>query len=186
MLDLREETFVIIDHLLSEVWSDNLTGDSAECDPPSQEHECLAVAAINILKLQLHSCLARDQPIPEYLWHGSPLLTSLREKISELAANAGVVSTVQEAAQQCLQVSWVILMPRAEERAKALSALLPTVTSSENAGEGAHSGKRFMTNLLVSSLMEESELKSALLTAIKVEVSTIQHYGLDLTVSKFF
>ena len=68
----------------------------------------------------------------------------------------------------------------------ALSALLPTVTSSENAGEGAHSGKRFMTNLLVSSLMEESELKSALLTAIKVEVSTIQHYGLDLTVSKNF
>ena len=53
----------------------------------------------------------------------------------------------------------------------AFSALLPTVTSSENAGEGAHSGKKFMTNLLVSSLMEESELKSALLTAIKVEVS---------------
>ena len=55
----------------------------------------------------------------------------------------------------------------------AFSALLPTVTSSENAGEGAHSGKKFMTNLLVSSLMEESELKSALLTAIKVEVSKI-------------
>ena len=48
---------------------------------------------------------------------------SFREKIAELAANAGVVSTVQEAAQQCLQVAWVILMPRAEERAKALSGV---------------------------------------------------------------
>ena len=51
------------------------------------------------------------------------LYLSFRDKISELAANAGVVSTVQEAAQQCLQVSWVILMPRAEERAKALSGV---------------------------------------------------------------
>ena len=70
----------------------------------------------------------------------------------------------------CAQVSWVVLMPGADERAKALSALLPSV-SLENSSCEAHSGKRFMTNLLVSSLMEEQELKSALLTAIKVEVS---------------
>lgn len=42
-----------------------------------------------------------------------------------LASSAGVLSTVQAAAQAVLQSGWSVLLPTAEERARALSALLP-------------------------------------------------------------
>ena len=73
------------------------------------------MASINILKLQLHSCLSAGE-VPECLRPGSALLSSLRQKVVELATNEGVVGTLQTSAQKCLQEAWVILMPGADER----------------------------------------------------------------------
>ena len=62
------------------------------------------MASVNILKLQLHSCLNSKVPLPEHLRPGSSVLDSLRQKVVELATNDGVVATLQTAAQDCLQV----------------------------------------------------------------------------------
>lgn len=60
---------------------------------------------------------------------GGALLASLKQTVAGLASNAGVLSSVQAAAQAVLQSGWSVLLPTAEERARALSSLLP------NAGE---------------------------------------------------
>lgn len=57
---------------------------------------------------------------------GSILLNSLKQTVVTLASNAGVLNTVQSAAQAVLQSGWSVLLPTAEERARALSALLPS------------------------------------------------------------
>ena len=68
---------------------------------------------------------------PEYMYLfyqnflGTTLLSSLKTKVVELASNSNVLETIQRSAQGCLQVGWMVLLPTAEERARALSALLP-------------------------------------------------------------
>ena len=57
---------------------------------------------------------------------GCALVTSLKQRLVALASNAGVIATVQRAAQAVLLNGWSLLLPTAEERARALSSLLPT------------------------------------------------------------
>lgn len=133
---------------------------------------------------------------------GSALLNNLKQTVVVLASNAGVLNTVQGAAQAVLQSGWSVLLPTAEERARALSSLLP------NAGESVSEhllihylgyknnkkkvstlnvltltlfpasgnemsvspGRRFMIDLLVSSLMADGGLESALNAAITAEI----------------
>ena len=66
---------------------------------------------------------------------GSVLLNNLKQTVVTLASNAGVLNTVQTAAQAVLQSGWSVLLPTAEERARALSSLLP------NAGEACPGGR---------------------------------------------
>ncbi len=54
MLDICEETFRLIDQLLTEVWEGL---DGRRDWPPKQEQECIAVSCLNLLKLQLHAML---------------------------------------------------------------------------------------------------------------------------------
>lgn len=56
---------------------------------------------------------------------GTKLLVSLKQRVVDLASSSGILSFVQEAAQAALQNSWIILLPTADERARALSSLLP-------------------------------------------------------------
>ena len=61
----------------------------------------------------------------------------------------------------------MILLPTPDERARALSGLLPN-SNDPNSGNGCiPTGKRFMTDLLVSSLMADGGLETALMAAIK-------------------
>lgn len=55
---------------------------------------------------------------------GSKLLNNLKAKIVHLASSAGIISTVQQAAQAALQAGWSILLPTASERAETLTSLL--------------------------------------------------------------
>lgn len=76
--------------------------------------------------LQLHAAIS-NQVDPEELGLGlgSGLLNNLKQTVVTLASNAGVLNTVQAAAQAVLQSGWSVLLPTAEERARALSSLLP-------------------------------------------------------------
>ena len=79
---------------------------------------------------QLHAAICQNESQSRLgLSAGSSLLSTLKHHVVTLASNVGVVHTVQYAAQSTLQNGWSILMPTPEERANALSALLP------NAGE---------------------------------------------------
>ena len=103
MLDICEETFRLLDRLLDEVWGGGLDGKSRERPPPKQEEECVAVGALNLLKLQLFAVLSRKERVPPCLAPGTALLAALKRKVVELASNACVLETVQRSAQQCLQ-----------------------------------------------------------------------------------
>ena len=167
VLDVSAATFRMLDHLMDEVW-DGLDGRKER--PPKQEQECIAVACLNLLKLQFHAALVHR--IDVGLLDDAAVLTSLKRKVVELASNVGVLETIQRCAQQCLEVGWSLLIPTADERARALSTLLPGDSASAAAQCGG--GRRFMANLLVSSLMADGGLEAALLAAVKAEVSDLE------------
>uniref|UniRef100_A0A673CTH4 E3 ubiquitin-protein ligase HERC2 n=1 Tax=Sphaeramia orbicularis TaxID=375764 RepID=A0A673CTH4_9TELE len=165
VVDVCPMTFEQLDLLLRQV-SEGMDGSSDW--PPSQEKECMVVATLNLLRLQLHAAIS-NQVDPEELGLGlgSVLLNNLKQTVVVLASNAGVLNTVQAAAQAVLQSGWSVLLPTAEERARALSSLLP------NAGD-VSPGRRFMIDLLVSSLMADGGLESALNAAITAEIQDIE------------
>ncbi|XP_077795037.1 E3 ubiquitin-protein ligase HERC2 isoform X12 [Macaca mulatta] len=68
---------------------------------------------------QLHAAISH-QVDPEFLGLGlgSVLLNSLKQTVVTLASSAGVLSTVQSAAQSVLQSGWSVLLPTAKERAE--------------------------------------------------------------------
>ena len=79
------------------------------------------------LSFQLYAAISQGESgLRLGLVPGGSLITSLKHRVVALASNSGVLSTVQTAAQAVLQNGWSLLLPTAEERARALSALLPT------------------------------------------------------------
>lgn len=111
---------------------------------------------------------------------GSNLLASLRQQVMSLASKNGVVNTIQAAAQTTLQAGWSVLLPTADERAKTLSSLLPSVG---NDSSNVNSGQRFMTDLLVSTLMADEGLETALKAAIKGEIADCIVYNINKTLN---
>ncbi|XP_023713900.1 E3 ubiquitin-protein ligase HERC2 [Cryptotermes secundus] len=165
VVDVCEETFQMLDQLLGLV-CEGVTGNLDW--PPPQDKECMAVACLNLLKLQLHAMISHSVDVGCIgLGPNTNLLTSLKQHVVELASNVGVLNTIQSAAQATLQAGWSILLPTADERAKTLSALLPSTGSDPSAISAGH---RFMTDLLVSSLMADGGLETALKAAFKVEL----------------
>ncbi|XP_059922232.1 E3 ubiquitin-protein ligase HERC2 isoform X1 [Gadus macrocephalus] len=170
VVDVCPMTFEQLDLLLRQV-SEGMDGSSDW--PPPQEKECMVVAALNLLRLQLHAAIS-NQVDPEELGLGlgSGLLNNLKQTVVMLASNAGVLNTVQAAAQAVLQSGWSVLLPTAEERARALSSLLPNAASGNEVSVSP--GRRFMIDLLVSSLMADGGLESALNAAITAEIQDIE------------
>ncbi|RMC06696.1 hypothetical protein DUI87_16137 [Hirundo rustica rustica] len=170
VVDICPMTFEQLDLLLRQV-TEGMDGSSDW--PPPQEKECMAVATLNLLRLQLHAAISH-QVDPECLGLGlgSILLNSLKQTVVTLASNAGVLNTVQSAAQAVLQSGWSVLLPTAEERARALSALLPSAVSGNEMNVSP--GRRFMIDLLVGSLMADGGLESALNAAITAEIQDIE------------
>lgn len=78
-----------------------------------------------------------------------------------------ILKTMQDAAQKTLKIGWSILLPTAAERAQTLTSLLPA--GHESSGNTTTPGHRFMTDLLVGSLMAEGGLQIALKQAINAE-----------------
>lgn len=159
VVDLTEHAFRFIDQLLAMVCP-NGTNLSA----PSEESECITVACLNILRLQLHALITNNiDPQDVGLNEGSRLLTNLKSRLLGLAGGSTILKSMQETAQATLQVGWSVFLPTASERAHTLTALLPSEPGVST------SGHRFMTDLLVSSLMAEEGLQTALRQAINAE-----------------
>eukprot|EP00066_Takifugu_rubripes_P023536 XP_011612802.1 PREDICTED: E3 ubiquitin-protein ligase HERC2-like isoform X3 [Takifugu rubripes] len=170
VVDVCPMTFEQLDLLLRQV-SEGMDGTSDW--PPPQEKECMVVATLNLLRLQLHAAISNQvDPDRLGLGLGSVLLNNLKQTIVVLASNAGVLNTVQAAAQAVLQSGWSVLLPTAEERARALSSLLPNTASGNEMSVSP--GRRFMIDLLVSSLMADGGLESALNAAITAEIQDIE------------
>ncbi|XP_038055580.1 E3 ubiquitin-protein ligase HERC2-like [Patiria miniata] len=166
---VTKSTFERLDGLLERV-CEGLDGPSDW--PPPQEKECMAVAGLNLLRLQLHAAIAHGEDAEKLgLGLGGTLLSNLKQRVVDLASNAGVIPTVQIAAQSTLQTGWSMLLPTAEERARALSALLPS-----GGGESVTMtpGRRFMMDLLVGSLMADGGLESALDASVHSEVRELE------------
>lgn len=159
VVDLTEQAFRFVDQLLAMVCP-NGTNLSA----PSVETECIVVACLNILRLQLHALIANNMAPHEVgLAEGSRLLANLKSRLLALAGGSSILKTMQDTAQSTLQVGWSVFLPTASERAHTLTALLPSEPGVST------SGHRFMTDLLVSSLMAEEGLQTALRQAINAE-----------------
>lgn len=132
--------------------------------PPSQEFECIAAGCLNLLRLQFYSIISNGvAPKAIGLGEGSRLLLNLKTRVLQLAGGSNILKTIQESAQLALQIGWPILLPSAGERASTLTSLLPSEASILT------SGNRFMTDLLVNSLMGDEGLHSALKQAINAE-----------------
>lgn len=163
VVDLGEATFKFVEQLLSMVCSANASTESVR-HPPSQEFEIVTIGCLNLLRLQLYAMLSNGiAPKSIGLAEGSRLLMSLKSRVLQLAGGSNILKTIQDAAQKTLQIGWSILLPSATERAQTLTSLLPSEPSIST------SGHRFMTDLLVNSLMADEGLQTALKQAINAE-----------------
>lgn len=105
VIDLSEHTFRLLDQLLGIVCGQ----DSNNRQTPNQESECIAVACLNLLRLQLHALIVNSvAPKSVGLSEGSRLLVSLKTRILSLAGGSNVLKTMQEAAQWTLQVCCIL------------------------------------------------------------------------------
>ena len=83
----------LLDQLLTEIW-EGLDGRSGR--PPSQEQECIATSALNLLRLQLMAMKQHGDDVAGVsLGPGTALLASIKKKVVELASSSGVLDTVQ-------------------------------------------------------------------------------------------
>jgi len=99
VIDLGEPTFRLLDQLLS------MCSSQDNRQTPNQESECIAVACLNLIRLQLLALIANGvEPRQVGLASGSRLLGSLKTRVLGLAGGSQVLRTIQVAAQQALQV----------------------------------------------------------------------------------
>lgn len=176
VVDVCHATFEQLDLLLFEVFD---AVDGRNDWPPTQDQECIAVAALRLLSLQLYAAMAqRAESLSETgLLPGSPLVMNLKQKVVSLASNSGVLSSIQLLAQSVLCTGWSILLPTAEERARTLSALLPVMAPGNQSALVLSRGQRFMTELLVSSLMADGGLELSLENAFRTETQAVFKSG---------
>jgi hypothetical protein len=92
-----------------------------------------------LFTLQLYSVLSHSLELEALgLSPGQELLTRLKDKVVTLASGPVVVPSVQASAQSALQMGWSLLLPTADERARALSTLLPISASGMLKGYSCH------------------------------------------------
>ncbi|KAG5897066.1 hypothetical protein JTB14_025882 [Gonioctena quinquepunctata] len=126
---------------------------------------------LELVILQLHSMTGNNSdPKCMALGVNGKLLSSLKSQVVYLASAAKILPTVQAAAQATLQTGWSVLLPTANGRARTLSSLL---LNTDVEPKMCKSGHRFMTDLLVWSLMADGGLETALNDALGVDISEL-------------
>ena len=121
--------------------------------------------------LQLHSIISNNLDTKSLgISPTSKLLGSLKTQVVCLASASDILPSVQLAAQNALQAGWSVLLPTANGRARILSSLL---LNSDSEAKMCKSGHRFMTDLLVWSLMADGGLETALNEALGLDISEL-------------
>ncbi|XP_028033518.1 probable E3 ubiquitin-protein ligase HERC2 [Bombyx mandarina] len=167
VIDLSDGTFKFLERLLRLVVEQSTSGDP-------KENECLAVACLNLLRLQVHAWQysrgidSVESETESRSWCGGvhSALVSLAE------GRAGPVAAV--AARRALAASWPLLLPTPQVRAHHLISLLP------QGSMPASAGARFMTELLVWSLLGGGGLRDAVRNALQIHSAEMyNHLQLD-------
>ncbi|XP_077975128.1 E3 ubiquitin-protein ligase HERC2-like isoform X2 [Styela clava] len=132
--------------------------------PPSQERECMTVAILNILRLQLQEKICHF--IQDNTIHGTmesnQCIKSLKKNIIYLASTPGITTSIQSCAQSCLESSWCILIPSASERVEELMNVLRCCSETDK----PHLAQVFLVELLLNSLQIGEDIEILIKSAI--------------------
>lgn len=169
ILEPTNETFEMLEQLLDRVCV-NL--DPLSDWPPPQDVECIAVASLNILKLQFQWLLSHgEQADGGHHACSLAVLQRLKNHVIALAGGNPNLGALQVTAQGVLQLAWSLLLPTASERALALATLL------QRNEEYDSCGGRFMADLLVTSMMADGGLEAAFEASLQVEANDLEMSG---------
>ncbi|CAH2068345.1 unnamed protein product, partial [Iphiclides podalirius] len=168
VIDLSESTFKYLERLLKISVEQSNTATM-------KEKECLAIACLNLLRLQVHAwqcsvggAAGEGGGAGRRGWCGG--VHAALVALAEGRAGRGAAA----AARRALAAAWPLLLPTPHVRAQHLIALLPHGTATASAGA------RFMTELLVWSLLGGGGLRDALNNALqKYSNDTYNHLQLD-------
>ncbi|CAG9575570.1 unnamed protein product [Danaus chrysippus] len=167
VIDLSDNTFKSLERLLRIVVEQSgLTN--------IKDNECLAISCLNLLRLQVHAWqCARGNEIDEVDPDSRSWCSGVHTALVALVEGRAGASAAA-AARKALAAAWPILLPTPQIRAQHLIALLPQGSSPASAGA------RFMTELLVWSLLGGGGLRDALRNALLVHSNdTYNHLQLD-------
>ncbi|XP_026727805.1 probable E3 ubiquitin-protein ligase HERC2 [Trichoplusia ni] len=168
VIDLSDNTFKLLERLLRIVVEQSSTATISEV-------ECMAISCLNLLRLQVQAWQCSRGPEPEECetearsWCNGvhTALVSLVE--GRAGANAAA------AARRALAAAWPLLLPTPQVRAHHLITLLP------QGSVPASAGARFMTELLVWSLLGGGGLRDALKNALQAHsTDAYNHLLLDV------
>ncbi|KAG6464463.1 hypothetical protein O3G_MSEX014531 [Manduca sexta] len=155
VIDLSDNTFKFLERLLRLA-----VEQSSSC--PMKDNECLAIACLNLLRLQVHAWQCsrgvdsgETAEGAEATWCAG--VHSALVALVEGRAGAGAAA----AARRALAAAWPLLLPTPHVRANHLITLLP------QGSVPASTGARFMTELLVWSLLGGGGLRDALRNALQ-------------------
>ncbi|KAI5642407.1 regulator of chromosome condensation (RCC1) repeat domain-containing protein [Phthorimaea operculella] len=167
VIDLSDSTFKFLERLLRIVVEQSSSASI-------KENECLAISCLNLLRLQVHAWQCA---------HGTEVDETDSESRSWCAGvHTALVALVEgragpaaaAAARRALAAAWPLLLPTPQVRAQHLIALLP------QGSVPASAGARFMTELLVWSLLGGGGLRDALRTALQAHSNdAFNHLQLD-------
>ncbi|XP_013183359.2 probable E3 ubiquitin-protein ligase HERC2 [Amyelois transitella] len=171
VIDLSDSTFKFLERLLRIVVEQSNSS-------PIQETECIAIACLNLLRLQVHAWQCSRGEDDDDITSGSTdkrswcggVHTAL---VALVEGRAGPAAAA--AARRALAAAWPLLLPTPQIRAHHLIALLPQVSVPASAGA------RFMIELLVWSLLGGGGLRDALRNALQDNANdAYNHLQLDV------
>ncbi|CAG4926206.1 unnamed protein product [Colias eurytheme] len=166
VIDLSENTFKFLERLLRIAVEQSSAANM-------KENECLAISCLNLLRLQVHAFQCAHGDLEDSEEESRSWCSGVHGALVALAegrAGAGAAA----AARRALAAAWPVLLPTPHVRAHHLISLLP------QGSVPASAGARFMTELLVWSLLGGGGLKDALSNALQVNSSdSYNHLQLD-------
>ncbi|CAB3257193.1 unnamed protein product [Arctia plantaginis] len=167
VIDLSESTFKLLERLLRLVVEQSSTGSIKEV-------ECMAVSCLNLLRLQVQAWqCSRGTETEESASEARSWCNGVHTALVALVeGRAGVAAAA--AARKALSAAWPLLLPTPHIRAHHLITLLP------QGSVPASAGARFMTELLVWSLLGCGGLRDALKNALQAHsTDAYNHLQLD-------
>ena len=163
LVDLKLETFELIRDILNRFFP--VTSGSMEDTVPNESEECVSVAMINLLTLQIRTAMAHGVDLSCHDF--APVVRSLKDIICHFASSSEALESLVVASQKCLKICWPVLLPTSKERSMLLLQFLNSQTKDENL--------LFLIELLVSSFLSNGELKLELDSTVNNLWSSVEN-----------